>query len=286
MKYVIVSKIEAAGTSKSDIADPCGVTEIATELVITRLYALSLLQTFAVDVDDTIVCNPERKCLYTKIFKNVISWDEYKALSTTPGIEVLDLLEPNLFNQLSGGPVDMRLIPYLPFYKNWERDKDLIQNIDFSDLNEYNLTKPFVGLVIRKRAAWSEKNLSDQFWNDIIKMLTDNKINVKVFGKEADTFCINDRVEYVKNFQDWCGVVAHSNCKHVSSTMTGAVYPLLIFGNPECKMTIIDNTNLMARHGNDPSFYHECINFQHIDINFIKHIPTTDHYYYELAKDF
>lgn len=286
MKYIITSKNEVEGTSKSDFKDPCTITEIATELVITRLYALGLLNSFGAEVDDTIVCNPERKCLYTKIFKNVISWSEYKALSTTPGIEVLDLLKPELFNQLAGGAVEQRLIPYLPFYRNFERDKELIQNIDFSDLSEYDLSKPFVGLVIRKRAAWSEKNMSDKFWIDIIEMLTKNEINVLVFGKETESFCINEKVQYVKNFQDWCSVVKHSNCKHISSTMTGAVYPLLIFGNPECKMTIIDNMNLMSQHGDDPSFYHPCINFQQIEINFIKHIPTTDHYYYELTKDF
>lgn len=286
MKYVIVSKNEVSGTSKQDLANPLMMTEIATELVITRLYLINLLQTFGVDKSDTIVCNPERSCLYTNIFDNVISWDEFKVLSTTPGIQVIDLLEHNMFNQLAGGSVEQRLIPYLPFYRNYERDKELISNVDFSNLKDYNLTKPFVGLVIRKRAAWNEKNMTDEFWTNIIEMLTKNGIDVLVFGKEADIFCTNDKVQYVENFQDWCSIVKHPNCKHISSTMTGAVYPLLIFGNPECKMTIIDNTNLMSIHGNDPSFYHPCINFQKIDINFIKHIPTTDHYYYELAKDF
>lgn len=286
MKYVIVSKNEVSGTSKQDMANPLLMTEIATELIITRLHLINLLQTFGIDENDTIVCIPERKCLYTKIFKNVISWDEYKVLSVTPGIEFLDLLEHNLFNQLSGGDVGQRLIPYLPFYRNYERDQELISNIDFSDLSDYRLDKPFVGLVIRKRAAWNEKNMTDGFWISIIEMLTNNDINVVVFGKETESFCINDKVQHIKNFQDWCSIVKHPNCKHISSTMTGAVYPLLIFGNPECKMTIIDNTDLMSIHGNDPSFYHSCINFQKIDINFIKHIPTTDHYYYELAKDF
>lgn len=286
MKYIIVSKNEVSGTSKHDIANPLSMTEIATELIITRLYLIDLLQTSVVNQNDTIVCIPERKCLYTNIFNNVISWDKYKELSITPGIEFLDLLEHSLFNQLSAGDVGQRLIPYLPFYQNYERDKELITNIDFSELNDYNLNEPFVALVVRKRAAWSEKNMTNEFWNSIIEKLVSNGISVFVFGKETESFCTNEKVQHVANFQDWCSLVRHPNCKHVSSTMTGGVYPLLIFGNPDCKMSIIDNTHLMSRHGNDPSFYHSCINFQNIDINFINQIPTTDDYYYELTKDF
>lgn len=285
MKYIIVSKDEYEGTSQSDYADPCRVTEIATELIITRLYLFDLLQTGQISSDDTIVCIEDRKCLYENIFKNIIFYKHFNESSVEEPDTVINLLEPDLFNRLAGGAIENRLIPYTPFYQNWERDKHLIMDVNFSDLEGYDLSKPFVALVVRKRGAWTEKNMSNQFWEDLIAKLVDNDINVFVFGKETEEFCKHEKVQYVKCYRDWCTVVSNENCMHVASTMTGGVYPLLIFGNSKCKMTIIDNLNLMAMHGADPSFYNSCINFQQIPINFIKHIPTTQDFYYDITAN-
>lgn len=282
MKYVITSKDEYAGDSLNDKADPLSVTEIATELIITRLYLIDLLKRGEVAVNDTVVCIEDRKCLYQNIFNNIISYSEFKKIDES--VTVLDLLDPGLFNMLAAGSVESRLIPYLPFYQNWDRDKNEILNVRKSELNDYDTSKPFICLVIRKRQAWSEKNMSDQFWHDTVSFLEESGINVFVFGKEADSFC-TDKTTYIKNYQDWCTIVQSENCVHVASTMTGGVYPLLIFGNPSCKMTIIDNTGLMQKYGYDPSFYHECINFSKINISFLRNIPTIESFCYEITKD-
>jgi hypothetical protein len=107
-----------------------------------------------------------------------------------------------------------------------------------------------------------------------------------VFGKEADYFCLTENTTFIDNFRDWCSIVTDPNCTHVASTMTGAVYPLLIFGNPEAKMTIVDNLGLMSLHGNDPSFYNPCINFSQIEIEFINKIPTPEEFYGAITKQF
>ena len=44
MKYIITAKEIALGTMNSDFANPLKVTEIATELVITRLACIILLK--------------------------------------------------------------------------------------------------------------------------------------------------------------------------------------------------------------------------------------------------
>ena len=43
-KYIICAKEVYEGTSYSDVANPLRMTEIATELVITRLYCIMLLK--------------------------------------------------------------------------------------------------------------------------------------------------------------------------------------------------------------------------------------------------
>jgi hypothetical protein len=283
MKYIIVAKDRYRGDSTSDAHDPLSITEIATELVITRLYLIMLLQEGKIDKSDCVVTIEERKCLYTKIFDNVISYQEYQSLNHGD-IESIDLLDNGIFLQMASGPKDRRLIPYMPFYQNWERDKDLITNVDWSNLKEYDLDSPFISLVIRKRAAWTEKNMTDEFWDDLIKKLNENNIKTFVFGKETEKWCDGENVTFIKNYRDWCSIVRNPNCKNVMSTMTGGVYPCLIFGHDNINMTIIDNTKLMEEHGVDPSFYADCINFSKVKFEFIKNIPTTEEIYEKITK--
>jgi len=277
MRYIIVAKNVYQGDSVNDVPNPLEVTEIATELIITRLKLIDLLQTGQITKEDCVVTVEERKCLYTKFFNNVIDYQYFLTLNVHEN-SIIDLLEIGVFHRMAGGNVWEREIPYKPFYQNWERDKNLITNVDWSNVSDYDLSKPFVALVIRKRGAWTEKNMSHEFWVDLLSKLYDNNISVFVFGKETNIFS-NDKVQYIKNYQDWCTIVKHKNCKHVCSTMTGGVYPCLIFGNSNTEMTIIDNTFLMSKHGGDPSFYDNCINFSKIKIEFINYIPTTEELY-------
>ena len=85
------------GTSTSDIANPIQVTEIATELVITRLYCLMMLNDGTISKTDTIVTASERKCLYENIFDNVIDWNTYTSINTSDH-EIIDLLALDVFN--------------------------------------------------------------------------------------------------------------------------------------------------------------------------------------------
>jgi hypothetical protein len=284
MKYIIAAKSEAKGNSIDDIKSPLRVTEIATELVITRLRIIDMLRNKLIDKSDCIVTASERKCLYENFFDNVIDYHEFMSLKV-PKHRIVDLLEVGIFQRMSGGPIESRIIPYKPFYQNWERDKDLILNINFSDLSDYDLSEPFVALVIRKRAAWSEKNMSDEFWEETLLKLKHNNIKTFVFGKETDGFSDGKNIQYVKNYRDWCSIVNHSNCKSIGSTMTGGVYPALIIGNPNIVMTIIDNTRLMAKHAGDPSFYDNCINFSKIKIEYINEIPKIKDFYERLERN-
>lgn len=277
MKYIVTAKDVFKGDSKNDACAPTLVTEIATELIITRLKLIDMLQKGEATQNDIIVTIPERRCLYTKIFKSV--WSRETATQFMDTTNTIDLLDESVFMRLAGGSVESREIPYLPFYRNWERDKDLITNVEWSSAPQYNTDKPFVVAVIRKRGAWPEKNMTDEFWKGYIENFKKSGIQLFVFGKETEMFADSPNIQHIKNFQDWCTLARHPNCKHVVSTMTGGVYPCLIFGAPNMKMTIIDNTNLMKHYSYDPSFYHPCINFSKVDIQFIDRIPNTAELY-------
>lgn len=281
--YIITSKDVFVGNSKSDVPNPSKITEIASELIITRLYLISLLNSKVITKEAVIVCIKERKALYSNIFPNVIDFQTFKTLGI-PKKQIVDLLGNELLDELGGDHAKVQRIPYFPFYQNYERDKIEIQNFAKSKLEYCDLSRPFVSFVIRKRGAWPEKNMTDQFWREVIFLFVEAQIPVFVFGKETEEFCDSPGVTYVENFQDWCTLITSPNSKHVGSTMTGGVYPVLIFGNPNTRLSLIDNTELMALHGHKPIFYHSCINFAKVPISFINHIPTPREYFNEIRS--
>ena len=137
MKYIIVAKDEHAGTSKDDALSPHLVTEIATELIITRLALFDMLQLGKISISDTIVTRNERKCLYTNVFSNVISWQKFTSLSLDTTDQCIDLVQPDEFYKLAVGEnISARTkdelythinLPYFPFYKNFIVIKNTLQ---------------------------------------------------------------------------------------------------------------------------------------------------------------
>ena len=270
MKYIIVAKQEFEGTKGDDTPSPHEVTEIATELIITRLALFDMLQSGKITTEDTIVTrNNDRKCLYTNIFSNVISWEEYKRRKLSDSESCIDLVHPSEFFKLAiGGPLDINL-PYFPFYQNFERDKKYITNFSRSGLEDYNTSQPFIAINIRRRGAWADqKNLPDSFWQKLNQRLYKNNINAFVFGFETKQFT-KDHIQYVENFQDWCTLLEHKNCRHIVSTPSGAVYPAMMFGNEAPQITIIDMKDCIPEHAGDPSFYGNCVNFTNAQIDII-----------------
>lgn len=282
MKYIIVAKDVYSGTSGNDTPNPLEVTEICSELIITRLYLIDLLKTGKITLDDTVVTIDDRVCLYTNIFKNVMTFREFSHIKiNNVDNVVIDLLTKKTYHWLAVGGG----LKYKPFYQNFKRDNVEIMNVDLSNLGEYNVDKPFVALVIRKRGAWPEKNLPDEYWMELIHKLKTNGVQTFIFGKETESFADGRQVQHVKNYMDWCSLVKNPNCKHIVSTMTGGVYPALIFGAPKMQMTIIDNTNLMALHRGDPSFYDSCVNFAKVEITFINKVPKIEELYVIISKN-
>ncbi len=282
--YIIVSKDEFAGTFDSDVANPLLVTEIATELVITRLYLIDQLNAGRLRDDCIIVCAEERRFLYTNLFENVVTYQKFKKLNI-PKKNIIDLLGVRFFERLAGGKVKNRLIPYLPFYRNWDRDKFAIRNIEEVNMDHLDLSKPFVVLVIRMRGAWPDKNLPEEFWRALISLMSDSKVPVLVFGKGAEIYCNGTNVTYISTLQEWCLVAQSPNLRHVGSTMTGGVYPVMTFGNANTKVTLIDNLNLMKIHSGDPSFYDSCVNFSGCTIKYLQVIPTVQEWFDVLTEN-
>ncbi len=267
MKYIITGKNIFDGTSTNDKADPLECTEMCTEMIITRLQAIKLLNTGKICGNDTIVTWKDRFCLYENIFDNIIDYQDFLKLNVSSN-DVIDLVS-QIYNLCT-------TIGYKPVYNRLEEDRKEIFDINLSSYRNFR-TDPFVCLLIRKRGAWSEKNLDDDYWISLIERLLLSKINIVVFGKDTEKFKeLFPNIVHLNSFKDWCSFIANDRCQAVISTTSGGVYPIFFVGNGVTKLIIIDNNKLVAKHGDDPSFYNDCINFTGTKIKVFDYVPTNE----------
>jgi hypothetical protein len=251
------------GKASYDQGTPQDQTEAATELIFNRLFLIHLLQTKQITKQHIIVTLPERKFLYENIFDNVINYD--------PEINEYDynIVDCNIFNK----------IKFKPFYQHYERDKEIIHKITYNKEILSEDIGDFLVCVPRLKVSDTRRNLSKEYWADFISSVKDKFDKIIVFGKGNENLDDGLRVKYVDTLQDYCSYIHHRNCKHVVSTISGPCHYVQQFGNSSNNtiLTMIDNLGLTDSHGSSPCYFHPCINFTKVKINFIKnHLPTPE----------
>ncbi len=265
MKYIITAKgIEDVNSGNGSFqgGTPIKQTESATELIINRLAVINYLKEGKINLDTTIITLKERKFLYENIFKNVEIYDSEKEYN-----ECIDLVTEDMLNHLCN------TIPYKPFYQNFERDKSEILNIKYnSDILNKNLSE-FMVCIPRLKNSDTRRNLHQQYWIDFLKLASLKYENIFVFGKGNENMEYKN-ITYIDTFQDYCSYIHHPNCTDIVSTIAGPCHFAHFFSNTgmKTKMTMIDNNNLISKHGDDPSYFHPCLNFTKIPIRFVNHL--------------
>lgn len=253
-----------AGNNTWSRGTPMTQTEAATELIINRLQVIDLLQRGKISSDSTIVTLPERKFLYENIFENVEVWDDQ---SKQTGIDLVKDIAKTA-----------RSLPYKPFYKHYERDKHLIHDIKYND-EILNTDLPKFAIVIpRLKKSDIRRNLDQAYWAEAINKARELNSYEKifVFGKGNENLDDGEKVFYIDTLQDFCSYIHHESCHHVISTISGPCHYVQQFGNvnKQTKMTMIDHMNLIPDGGHDdPSYFHPCINFTEVQIEWIKWNP-------------
>lgn len=271
MKYIITAKNIFDGVT-DHVTDPTQRTEIATELIMTRLKAIELLNIGVVSKTDCIVTRNDRRCLYENLFDSVIDYQTFLKWNM-PASDVIDLVpDINTYEQT---------IQYHPVYSRFELDKKQIFNIKLFEYSDIETAKPYICILIRQTPNHPEKNLPLNYWGELIDQIP-QKYNIMVFGlhnseaNDLKPFQHLRQIIPVFNFRGWCTALSHPNCKAVISSCTGGVYPLFFVGNPETKLIIIDNNKLVSEHFESPSFYNDCINFKKVHKKIYEEIPAPE----------
>lgn len=268
-KYLITAKgIDDVnnGNNTFDAGTPTIQTEAATELIINRLAVIDYLNRGIIDEDTVIVTLKERAFLYENIFKSVVVYDSNKIYD-----DCLDLVTYNKLDELC------ETLPYKPFYQNYERDKSNILNINYNDTIINSILPEFIVCIPRLKNSDVRRNLNQSYWIDFINKVKERYDLIIVFGKGNENIT-GKNVKYVDTLKDYCSYLHHPNCKNIVSTISGPCHYVQHFGNvsKDTILTMIDNHNLIKRYGDDPSYFHPCINFTNVKINFINEIIETE----------
>lgn len=271
MKYIITAKNIQ---DEPHITDPLKRTEIATELISTRMKVIQLLESGAISTTDTIVTRKDRFCLYDNIFDNVMDWDHFYT-----HIPVIIYANPNLCIDLVSEICDGSIDTSESFEKKFDSLKEgfdswitnskrsipsnsHVFNISFCKLIEYQ--KPFICILARGVKNNSEKNISPVYWDNLIMSIDKSRFDVFIFGETDDIYYDDYKIKKVNSFKEWCSLLANKNCKAVIAPCTGGVYPIFFVGNKDSRLIILDENSYSTTHSNSPSFYNKCVNFKNV----------------------
>lgn len=269
MKYIITAKGVAdvnSGNGTYDGGTPIKQTESATELIINRLALICYLKEGIVNTDTTIVTLSDRKFLYENIFKNVEVYDPEKIYE-----DCIDLVTDTMLDSLC------RTLPYKPFYGNFERDKKEIFNISYNEEILKREIPDFLICIPRLKNSDIRRNLDQKYWIDFLNISKSKYKKIFVFGKGNENI-EDEQITYVDTFKDYCSYLHHPNCVDIVSTISGPCHYSQFFSNTnsKTKLTMIDNLDLFGKHGDDPSYFHPCLNFTNIEVRFIKRLVSPD----------
>jgi hypothetical protein len=269
MKYIITAKggldVNSGNGSYSG-GTPIKQTESATELIINRLALISYLKEGMIDKDTIVVTLSDRKFLYENMFQNIEIYNPEKEYE-----DCIDLVTDSMLDTLCNS------LPYKPFYGNFERDKKEIFNISYNDEILKREIPDFLMCIPRLKNSDTRRNIDQKYWSDFLNIAKSKYEKIFVFGKGNENL-EDDQITYVDTFKDYCSYLHHYNCVDIVSTISGPCHYAQFFSNTnsKTKLTMIDNLDLFTKHGNDPSYFHPCLNFTKIEVRFVKSIVSPD----------
>jgi hypothetical protein len=230
-KYIVVSKIENENHS--------GFCALGHEIHLGRFILLDMLDKNYINTNDVIVTsNIDRFFLYSKIFKNIISYDEYSRngnikeenkILVWPFVvsiptELSDFYIKNFESKIK---YPIRNI----LYNNFTRDYDeLLKMIDFPLIEDYNLVKnKFIVIHLRTLLLKSNNNINQNLI-DLYKIIY--KINITYPDFDIVIFTCNDsnellklqentKIKIINKLDLYASVMNHENCECVITELSG-----------------------------------------------------------------
>jgi len=235
MKYYIVGKKIKEGNLNSDSekGNLNEYFELGWEYISSHLHIKHLFFNKLIKEDDIIVTLNDRMFFYSGFCNNVISYEDFEKMEKN-NLQIIDICNEIQKNQIY-------YLPKITFggkYENWEKEKDIITNINYKNVNYLGIQKDFCCLHIRYRKWAPFRNFSEDFWKKIIKEIELSGLKIFVFGKEAEKFCSNKNIIHV-GLQEYASLLNNEKCKFLIGNMSGGTLVAQLFSNINCKNYVI-----------------------------------------------
>jgi hypothetical protein len=263
MKYVIAGQYTSKGVIGDDSADLNVYYELGWEVTLTNIIAKTLLTENKLSKDDTIVTKNDRSFFYSKVFSNVIDWQDFKNINLSPNDEVYYL------------PKD------IDNWAQWEKklNKDLVCEFDLiSNIEEkFNIEKQFGIYCIRLRDHCSWRNSDLVVARNTIKSLIE-KYNKQIFimGQNTEELAKELNVPSI-SLREFASLLNTSQCQFCISPMSGVIQIANFCGHNNLTNIIFDHNN---ERGPDqelhPLFMGNTINFKNTKNIFISGKETEE----------
>lgn len=279
MLYIIVGRDDSKGVLGDDCSNLMRYTELGWELVGTRLEVIKMLQQGEISINDTtIVTLEDRKFLYTKIFKNVISYAEFKKVCTDQDVindiaydkmyktQSLDFLDGRKF---VSGEKEYKYDKYKRFYT----DYDLIVNFDFVDTSGLHNNEEYYCVCLRYRSHTPKRNSPEAFWKKLLAEISKTGRKIFVVGRGSESMCDNSKIVYIDKLSVYASLINNKLCQATIGSPTGT----MLLGAFCCRNKIItvDHSRcLISDEENNAVYGGHCVRF--MDIPYINICDTTD----------
>jgi len=186
------------------------------EIHITRIMVLDMLLKGKINTNDIIVTFDDRKFLYSRIFTNIINYNQYLELDKK-SYDVINIFEYSKSIRKIFDHNDLKRINYAIPNKFYSDElKDLCLKIEYINLDYEFLNNDFLIIHHRYDAKIEklEKILNITKKKEIKIIIFNNDINLKDKIKD-------DSIFYTDNLQIYASLLNNKNCKLLISEWSG-----------------------------------------------------------------
>jgi len=257
MKYIILSKNLNEGIVGNDSSLLTQYFELGWEIVGNRLDFIAELNKGNIDIKNTtIVTLEDRMFLYTKIYKNVISYETFRDMILQQEDSVEDWVQN--FNQIKFLNAKDFINKDTKKYVRHDEDIDAIFN-GYTLNQEIKVDGNYFVLGIRLRDHCSHRNSNLNFYRDLIKLLKTITPNIFIVGKSLEHFCKQNECYYLDKLKDFVDLIKRPECISFIGQSTGTM--LLAFCSAECPIHLVDSSKASDLAGDNAVLGGRCIQF-------------------------
>jgi hypothetical protein len=264
MNYIILGKSIKKGISNDDSSSLSVYFELGWEVVGSRIDFIKLVKTRNIDSNNyTAVTSSDRVFFYSKIFDNVISYDDFSKINVTSE----DTVDDWTISKTPGGSNYFSFLDEKSFVgedrKYIRYDEDYNEIFNGFDLSKVSIQKPekYAVLGLRKRDHSSNKNFQPSFFENLVEKINKNlTTNVYVVGYGTEEFCKNTGCTYVEKLIDFVYLIKDKNrCVSYVTQSTGTA--VLSLSSSEVPIHLLDHTGCSDLMGNNAVLGGKCIQF-------------------------